>query len=118
MSVSKTFHTSFPMTIFLREGIFRYNKESFHLLLKSCFFEKVKDNKKISYYNIPCAFDIETTSFIQNEEKYGVMYEWTFGIDDYVVYGRYWQEFIELLTILSEELNLCDKQILVCHCII
>ena len=43
------------------------------------------------------------------------MYEWTFGIDDYVVYGRYWQEFIELLTILSEELNLCDKQILVCY---
>lgn len=103
------------MTIFSREGIFRYNKESFHLLLKSCFFEKVKDNKKISYYNIPCAFDIETTSFIQNEEKYGVMYEWTFGIDDYVVYGRYWHEFIELLTILSEELNLCDKQILVCY---
>lgn len=107
--------TSFPIKTFLKEGVFRYNKDSFYLLLKQQSFGKVKDNKKTLYYNIPCAFDIETTSFIQNEEKYGVMYEWTFGIDDYVVYGRYWWEFIELLTILSEELNLCDNQILVCY---
>ena len=67
------------------------------------------------------SFDIETTSIIYNNEtgksflydksfepdyyekmeKYGYMYIWQFSINDMVVYGRYWNEFIELLTVLK-----------------
>lgn len=66
-------------------------------------------------------FDIETTSIIYNSEtgksfiydktkdpeyyekldKYGYMYIWQFSINDMVVYGRTWNEFIELLTVLK-----------------
>jgi len=35
-------------------------------------------------------------------EKYGYMYIWQFGINDTVVYGRTWEEFIELLTVLKK----------------
>ena len=34
----------------------------------------------IEYYNVECAFDIETTSTTQGEQKVAFMYEWTFGI--------------------------------------
>ena len=67
-------------------------------------------------------FDIETTSIIRNPktgnvflydktkdpeyykdmEKFGYMYIWQFSINDMVVYGRYWSEFIELLTVLKK----------------
>lgn len=57
----------------------------------------VKNNKKQEYYNIPCSFDIETTSFEMNSEKCCIMYEWTFCIGGASVYGRTWKEFEQLL---------------------
>ena len=36
--------------------------------------ETIKTAKKIEYYNMPCAFDIETTSFYAGEEKRAIMY--------------------------------------------
>lgn len=74
----------------------------------------IKKNGKNFYYNIPMAFDIETTSFYElngvvytNEEiektdkkdsasKRAIMYIWQFAICDDVIYGRNWYEFIEL----------------------
>ena len=32
------------------------------------------NNKGIHYYNIPAAFDIEVSSFMQNDEKKALMY--------------------------------------------
>ena len=37
-------------------------------------------NKKLKYFNVPAAFDIETSSFQYNGHKAGCMYEWTLGI--------------------------------------
>ena len=31
-------------------------------------------NTKLKYYNVPCAFDIETTSFYAKDEKRACMY--------------------------------------------
>lgn len=74
--------------------------------------EIAKNNKKIRYYNCPCSFDIETTSFYDDGLKTAIMYEWTLGINGNYVIGRTWQEFartysriVELLG-LNEELRL------------
>ena len=66
---------------------------------------KGKNERKGLYYNIPSAFDIETTSIIENGEKRAIMYIWQFGILDWVTYGRTWEEFIVLLSDVTEILN-------------
>lgn len=71
-----------------------------------------KTNKKINYYNIVCAFDIETTSFIDNENKVdqnnkrSIMYIWQMAINGRVIIGRTWEEFINLIIKLENALCL------------
>lgn len=92
----------------------------------------IKDNKSNGYYNIPCAFDIETTSFYRDTdgraytyeqvlkmtdakgrkaklEKAAIMYVWQFGINGYLVMGRTWGEFVTMMQTVSEVLSLSDK---------
>ena len=52
-------------------------------------------NTKINYYNIVCAFDIETTSFIDPDGEFGddkrsLMYVWHAAFDGSVIIGRTW----------------------------
>lgn len=75
-------------------------------------------NSKKKYYNIPFAFDTETTSTYVNGEKFAFMYVWMFGYKynekDYIYYGRTWEELLELLTILQDRYHLNeDKSIIV-----
>lgn len=73
----------------------------------------VKNNKKLTYYNIECSFDIETNSTYHNEEKVAFMYIWAFGIADLKIYGRTWEEFQSLMELISEIFELeKDKRIL------
>lgn len=56
-------------------------------------------------------FDIETTTYqmsiIDNEPQYNAfMYQWQFCIDDKVIMGRTWDEFLQLLTNLQKGLGL------------
>lgn len=55
-------------------------------------------SKKIEYFNMPCSFDIETTSF-RNEEgiKAACMYEWTLDINGLIIYDRTWKTFIDTI---------------------
>lgn len=69
----------------------------------------VTDNKKISFYNVPAAFDIETSSFYSNGDKHAVMYIWQFGILNWVTYGRTWDELISFLKVLSDVLCLSEE---------
>lgn len=69
-----------------------------------------KQNGDILYYNIPCAFDIETTSISQHDEKYAFMYIWQLGIKDNIYYGRDWSEFLQALTIIRDYLQLDENQ--------
>ena len=62
--------------------------------------------KKIKYYNVPCAFDIETSSFYEGDEKRAIMYVWQFAIDDTVIIGRTWAEFRAFVTFLRRTLEL------------
>ena len=46
-----------------------------------------------------CAFDIETTALTDIEQA--VMYVWQFAIEDYIIVGRTWDEFRELIRWLN-----------------
>lgn len=84
---------------------------------------ELKKQNKVYYYNIPCAFDIETSSFFQQigntsePQKVATMYIWTFSICGYVIMGRTWQEFILLYDTLVKvfELNLNKRIIIYVH---
>lgn len=57
--------------------------------------------------NIPAAFDTEASSFTDADHgnDVGLCYIWMFGIRDTVVYGRYLDEFVTLVTKLNEFLK-------------
>ena len=83
----------------------------------------VKSRKKrdrgTEYYNIPVAFDTETTSFYelsQDEkgkiikEKRACVYLWQFGFIDKVYYGRNIKDFAVLLNQIKTAFKLNDKR--------
>ena len=64
----------------------------------------------IHYYNCSCAFDIETTSFIDsNNEKSATMYVWMLGINGLCMMGRTWEEFIDVINSIIEILGLDEN---------
>lgn len=96
-------------------------------VLKNSVSEKdLKGNSKgIYYYNIPCAFDIETSSLYRDLdgtiynyenrcklskfaklEKLAIMWIWQLGINGYIIVGRTWEEFTNVLEIISRVLKL------------
>ena len=67
--------------------------------------------EKAMVYNVPAAFDIETTSFYTSEdEKAACMYEWTFGINGYVIIGREWSELMTMFQAIVEHLQLSPEK--------
>lgn len=56
--------------------------------------------------NVPCAFDIETTSFYSEEKKQAIMYIWQFAFNGKVVIGRTWKQFKQFLSKLEIAFNL------------
>lgn len=73
------------------------------------FSETVRDLHGNTYYNIPCAFDIETTNIVC-EKPYSYMYHWQVCIIDKVIFGRTWEEFIYFIDRLKDELQLTDNK--------
>lgn len=66
----------------------------------------INTNKREQLFSVPCAFDIETTSFMDNGVKRGTMYIWMFGICDICIIGRTWDEFVTMCDRISELLSL------------
>lgn len=71
-------------------------------------------NTKHKYFNVPAAFDIETTSFY-NPGKVGLMYAWTFGLYGLTIIGRTWEEFEKMLEELAVILDLGEKKRLIIY---
>lgn len=65
--------------------------------------------KGFRYYEVPCAFDIETSSFYENGEKRACMYIWQFGINGHVFIGRTWAQFRTFINELCDLLSLGDE---------
>lgn len=77
------------------------------LVLSLGVIQTCKSNKKITYYNIPISFDIETTSFYavqstEQKEKCATMYIWSLCIGGLLMIGRTWEEFIYVYNFLVE----------------
>lgn len=91
----------------------------------------IGNNKGVKFYNVPCSFDIETTSFYRDAdgntynydqysklgvklEKCSIMYVWQFGINGYIIMGRTWQEFTQMCSDIVRTLELCkDKKLII-----
>lgn len=74
--------------------------------------EEVKfvKSKKIEYANIPCAIDIETTSFMENDEKYATMYAFVIGINGKCIIGRTYDQLKEVLEIICNYYDLSENR--------
>lgn len=97
-----------------------YNKSNFLDSLKKFMGSIPKCNycqdKKIWYCNIPCSFDIETSSFFNEKgEKQAIMYIWQFAIFDNVIIGRTWNDFFILIDYLVKFYTLNANIRLVCY---
>lgn len=84
------------------------------LILQDDYKTVWKRRKKGGFYvyNVPCAFDIETSSFYDGKDKKSIMYIWQFCFNGHVIIGRTWTEFIKLCERLKHDLNLSEKLLL------
>lgn len=89
-----------------------YNLDDIEKLIDE--FE-IKRKNKIEYYNIPASFDIETTSFVDNNEPLATMYGWTFGLNGKVILGRTWREFTIMCKQLVKLLDLSPARHLIVY---
>lgn len=70
----------------------------------------------VIYYDIPMAFDIETSSFYNKEQqKVAIMYVWKLGVFGKVFTGRTWDEAIQAFDTVSKWLYLRDNQRAICY---
>lgn len=72
-------------------------------------------NKKLKYFNVPAALDIETTSFYEQGEKIAIMYEWTLGLYGAVMIGRTYDELTSVLDTLAAVLDLNEHKRLIIY---
>lgn len=79
---------------------------------------KTNGKEPISYINIECAFDIETTSTeTDTDDSVAFMYAWCLGIKDenFLYYGRTWEEFEELCRALQDHFQLTENKRLIVY---
>lgn len=84
--------------------------------LTNLSYIKTGKSRKNTVYNVPAVFDIETTSFFnQDGEKQSCMYAWVFGVNGRCVRGRTWQELHRLLAKVTEILHLSETTNLIVY---
>lgn len=86
------------------------------VVAQSVFSKRDKQLGSIYYKNIPASFDTETTSmYDENGDKVALMYIWMFSINGKVIYGRTWDQFTDLMELISDYTNLKDRLIVYVH---
>ena len=81
------------------------------LLCKITFIQK----GDISYGNVASVFDIEASSFYENDEKRSIMYAWVFGLNGKCMFGRTWEDFSVVINKLVTyyNLNTLNKRLII-----
>lgn len=97
-----------------------YNPDDIINVLKSSVNDSMivskRENKEtIKVYNVPVAFDIESTSFYVDNSKAAIMYIWQFGINGKVIIGRTWNEFENMIKAIVGHLKLSENKRLVIY---
>lgn len=87
-------------------------QEYMQIISKDHYITRYKRCGKKGYYvyNVPCAFDIETYSWTENNLKKCSMYIWQFAFNGYVFIGRTWKEFKHFISELHKTLQLNDNK--------
>lgn len=97
---------------FISGLVFNYNEKECAMNVALSYDNVViVKQRSIGVYNIPAAFDIETSSFTYNGEKHACMYCWQFGLNGVTILGRTWNQFKTFITELSRRLG--DNKLLV-----
>ena len=69
--------------------------------------------KKPAVYELVSSFDIETTSYSKDGEDIAFMYIWQFALENYVIYGRTWEEYFNFMDKLKDVGNISSEQQLI-----
>lgn len=80
----------------------RYTYYLYHKNFNFAMIENISEYRESGYYNLSCAFDIETSKI---NEHFTSMYVWQFAIDKETFIGRTWDEFKLFMKELSNYLN-------------
>ena len=70
--------------------------------------KRQRRNKGADIVNVYAAFDIETSTVYlsdKNTDAHSFMYIWQYQIEDYLIKGRTWNEWFELLSVLKTALD-------------
>lgn len=74
----------------------------------------VNSKSKVKYLPNILVWDIETTSIIDTPEPYGFMYSWGVCIDNMLIYGSTWREFVRFIDRLKDWLEFDMSKRLIC----
>lgn len=105
--------------------VYSYNEIPYTEIMLSANESKKRGRYGVSYLEIPCAFDIETTNMYKRLKSgkidpdyrpFSFMYHWQFCIGYRVIFGRTWGEFQSLLSSIIKNMNLSNKLRLVVYC--
>ena len=70
--------------------------------------KRQRRNKGAELVNVFAAFDIETSTIwtsAEHTDAHSFMYIWQYQIEDYLIKGRTWEEWFELLAVLRRALE-------------
>lgn len=116
----------------VKGGVFKPSEIADVLKMSVNKYSLYGNSKGVYYYNIPVAFDIETSSFYRDKhgkqytyeevkdrkdrfEKVANMYVWQLGINGNVIVGRTWQEFEEVCEYIVKTLELNENRRLIIY---
>lgn len=105
-----------------RVPVYHYGEMPYTEIMFDC--TESKKRRGVSFLEIPCAFDIETTNIfsrkkngqIDNKNRpFSYMYHWQLCIGYRVIFGRRWEEFQKTLKSIIRNMNLSNKLRLVIY---
>ena len=97
------------------ELINKFSKLSdFKNYIKNLKYKTIKTNKGISYINLSCEIDIEVSSFYDTDnEKVGLMYCFTLGINGHSYLGRTKDDLLNLISFIIDTFQLSKDRRLI-----
>ena len=91
-----------------------YKLSEFKEYISTLNYKVIHTNKKIDYINLSCTIDIETSSFYDtNNEKVGLMYCFTLGVNGRSYFGRTIDDLLSLLSFIIDSFKLSKNKRLI-----